>query len=102
VRRGGRKEEEGERKEGRRKEGRKKEEGRRKEEEGPSHGAGSQNRFVCTLQGPVSLTVGDQNAIKSCRWNSDFYLSAVVNAILWREFAKAAFWRAKAVQVLYR
>jgi len=29
------------------------------------------------MQGPVSLTIGDQNAIKSCRWNSDFYLSAV-------------------------
>jgi len=26
----------------------------------------------------VSLTIGDQNAIKSCRWNSDFYLSAVL------------------------
>ena len=25
------------------------------------------------IQGPVSLTIGDQNAIKSCRWNSDFF-----------------------------
>ena len=44
--------------------------------------ARSSNRFVCgiqIIQGPVSLTIGDQNAIKSCRWNSDFYLSAVLN-----------------------
>ena len=34
--------------------------------------AGSSNRFVCTIQGPVSLTIGGQNAIKSCRWSSDF------------------------------
>ena len=27
----------------------------------------------------VSLTIGDQNAIKSCRWSSRFYLSAVVS-----------------------
>jgi hypothetical protein len=26
----------------------------------------------------VSLTIGGQNAIKSCRWNSDFYLHAVL------------------------
>jgi hypothetical protein len=25
----------------------------------------------------VSLTIGDQNAIKSCRWSSDFYAPAV-------------------------
>jgi hypothetical protein len=37
------------------------------------HRAGSQNRFVCTTQGPVSLTIGDQNAVKSCRWSSNFY-----------------------------
>jgi hypothetical protein len=41
-------------------------------------GAGSQNRFVCGIQGPVSLTIGDQNAIKSCRWSSSFYLHAVL------------------------
>jgi hypothetical protein len=42
------------------------------------HRAGSQNRFVCTIQGPVSLTIGGQNAIKSCRWSSSFYLHAVL------------------------
>ena len=26
----------------------------------------------------VSLTIGDQNAIKSCRWSSNFYLIAVL------------------------
>ena len=40
--------------------------------------ARSSNRFVWGMQGPVSLTIGDQNAIKSCRWSSDFYLSAVL------------------------
>jgi hypothetical protein len=35
----------------------------------------SWNRFEQTIQGPVSLTIGGQNAIKSCRWNwnSDFF-----------------------------
>ena len=32
-----------------------------------------------SIQGPVSLTIGDQNAIKSCRWSSSFYLHAVVS-----------------------
>jgi hypothetical protein len=40
----------------------------------------SSNRFVWPkiIQAPVSLTIGDQNAIKSCRWSSDFYLLSVV------------------------
>jgi hypothetical protein len=28
--------------------------------------------FVRVIQGPVSLTIGGQNAIKSCRWSSSF------------------------------
>jgi hypothetical protein len=32
-------------------------------------------------RGPVSLTIGDQNAIKSCRWSSDFYLPPVVRPL---------------------
>jgi hypothetical protein len=42
------------------------------------HGAGSSNRFEHTIQGPVSLTIGAQNAIKSCRWSSDFCLILVL------------------------
>jgi hypothetical protein len=29
-------------------------------------------RKLCGMQGPVSLTIGAQNAIKSCRWSSSF------------------------------
>ena len=32
-------------------------------------------------RGPVSLTIGDQNAIKSCRWSSSFTLSAVLRRV---------------------
>ena len=56
-------------------------------------GAGSSNRFVCTIQGPVSLTIGAQNAIKSCRWSSSFYAPAVIRGtasrlqnVLWDGF----------------
>ena len=52
------------RKEGRRKEGRRNE-GRRKEEEGPSHGAGSQNRFVCGIQVLSFGTIVNGNAMTS-------------------------------------
>ena len=46
---------------------------------GPGTGARSSNRFVCGIQGPVSLTIGAQNAIKSCRWSSSFYAPAVLS-----------------------
>ena len=29
----------------------------------------------------MSLTIGDQNSIKSCRWSSNFYLSAVLSYV---------------------
>jgi hypothetical protein len=46
------------------------------------------------IQGPVSLTIGAQNAIKSCRWSSDFYLSAVLRFkdLLNRLRARCARW----------
>ena len=33
------------------------------------------------IQIPVSLTIGVQNAIESCRWSSIFYLPAVVSLV---------------------
>ena len=38
----------------------------------------------------MSLTIGDQNAIKSCRWSSSFYLHAVLILSNHREAPRAA------------
>ena len=47
---------------------------------GPA-GVPLKNRFVCAIQMPVSLTIGVQNAIESCRWSSIFYLPAVLRLL---------------------
>ena len=56
-------------------------------------------RFVCGIQGPVSLEIGGQNAIKSCRWSSDLYLPPVLSLRSGRSESESLTERSAAPQI---